>query len=42
MKLVWDEFAWDDCLWWQAEDHKVLRRINELIRDIAQRQRRDR
>lgn len=37
MKLVWDENAWDDYLWWQSQDRKVLGRINELIRDIARR-----
>lgn len=34
MKLVWDEHAWSDYLWWQSQDRKVLRRINALIRDI--------
>ena len=35
MKLVWDESAWEDYLWWQAQDRKVLKRINTLIADIA-------
>ena len=34
MKLVWDEFAWADYVWWQVQDRKVLRRINALIADI--------
>lgn len=34
MKIVISERAWEDYLWWQSEDRKVLRRINELIRDI--------
>ncbi|MGH9060099.1 MAG: Txe/YoeB family addiction module toxin [Acidimicrobiales bacterium] len=34
MKLVWDESAWDDYVWWQAQDRKVLRRINALIKDV--------
>ncbi|GAA4543238.1 Txe/YoeB family addiction module toxin [Amycolatopsis samaneae] len=34
MKLVWNEYAWDDYLWWQTEDRKVLKRVNELIKDI--------
>ena len=34
MKLVWDQLAWDDYLWWQTEDRKVLKRINELTRDV--------
>ena len=28
MKLVWDESAWADYLWWQGQDRKILRRIN--------------
>ena len=35
MLLVWDEHAWDDYLWWQEQDRRVLKRINTLIRDIA-------
>lgn len=34
MVLVWDEAAWEDCLWWQTEDRKTLKRINLLIKDI--------
>jgi toxin YoeB len=34
MKLVWDENAWEDYLWWQAQDRKILKRINALIKDI--------
>lgn len=32
--LVWDENAWDDYLWWQAQDRQVLKRINLLLSDI--------
>lgn len=35
MLLTWDENAWEDYLWWQAHDRKVLKRINTLIKDIA-------
>ena len=35
MKLVWDENAWEDYLWWQVQDRKVLKRINVLIQDVA-------
>ncbi len=35
MLLVWDPNAWDDYLWWQTQDRKVLRRINTLISDIV-------
>ena len=34
MKLVWDESAWEDYVWWQQQDRKVLKRINTLITDI--------
>lgn len=33
MKLVWDERAWEDYPWWQAQDRTVLKRINALITD---------
>lgn len=34
MKLIWDEAAWEDYLWWQVNDRKILKRINALIKDI--------
>ena len=34
MKLVWDEDAWDDYLYWQTQDRKILKRINSLLTDI--------
>jgi toxin YoeB len=34
VKLVWDESAWTDYVWWQAQDRKVFKRINALITDI--------
>lgn len=35
MLLVWDENAWQDYLWWQAQDRRTLKRINTLLADIA-------
>ncbi len=35
MKLVWYEAAWTDYLWWQAQDRRVLPRINTLLDDIS-------
>lgn len=35
MKLVWDEHAWDDYVWWQVQDRSVLKRINTLLHDIV-------
>ncbi|MGL5817842.1 MAG: Txe/YoeB family addiction module toxin [Phycicoccus sp.] len=34
MLLVWDENAWADYLWWQAQDRRVLKRIDLLLNDI--------
>lgn len=34
MLLVWDEAAWEDYLWWQTEDRRTLKRINQLVKDI--------
>ena len=38
MKLLWDSRAWEDYLYWQAQDKKTLKRINALIRDIQRRE----
>lgn len=34
MKLIFSENAWEDYLYWQNTDKKILRRINKLIKDI--------
>lgn len=34
MLEIWTEDAWSDYLFWQTQDRKTLRRINQLIRDI--------
>jgi toxin YoeB len=34
MKLLWDDRAWDDYIYWQNQDKKTLKRINALVRDI--------
>ncbi|WP_454294770.1 Txe/YoeB family addiction module toxin [Salana multivorans] len=34
MRITFSSAAWDDYLWWQRQDRKTLRRINELIRDV--------
>lgn len=34
MKLTFAEKAWEDYLYWQQNDKKILRRINTLIKDI--------
>ena len=35
MKLIFAEQAWEDYLYWQKTDKKLLERINTLIKDIA-------
>ncbi|PSJ62550.1 Txe/YoeB family addiction module toxin [Kumtagia ephedrae] len=34
MKLLWTRQGWDDYLYWQGVDAKMVSRINELIRDM--------
>ncbi len=35
MKYVFVDESWEDYLYWQKTDKKKLKKINELIRDIA-------
>ena len=34
MRKKWTEQGWDDYLYWQTQDKKTLRRINDLVKDI--------
>lgn len=34
MKVIFDDAAWEDYLYWQRTDPKVLKRINALIKEI--------
>lgn len=34
MNKVWFDEAWDDYLYWQTQDKKTLRKINNILRDI--------
>lgn len=34
MNKVWHDEAWEDYLYWQQQDKKTLKRINQLIKDI--------
>lgn len=34
MNKIWYDGAWEDYLYWQSQDKKTLRRINQLIQDI--------
>ena len=31
---IWSDDAWKDYLYWQTQDKKTLKRINQLIKDI--------
>ena len=32
-KLAWGSKAWEDYLYWQSQDKRTLKRINQLIKD---------
>ena len=34
MIKVWSDHAWEDYLCWQTQDKKILKRINQLNKDI--------
>ena len=34
MRLLWDENAREEYLYWQSQDKKTLKRINLLLKDI--------
>ena len=34
MRKTWTDAAWGDYLYWQQQDKKTLRKINDLVRDI--------
>lgn len=34
MIKVWDDFAWEDYLYWQMQGKKTLKKINQLLQDI--------
>jgi len=33
MKTIWFDEAWEDYVYWQTQDKKTLKRINDLIQD---------
>jgi toxin YoeB len=35
VKVTFSDDGWEDYLYWQAEDRKLLKRINQLIEDIS-------
>lgn len=34
MRLLWEDRAWEDYLYWQTQDKRTLKRINTIIKDI--------
>lgn len=34
MKIIWSEKSWDDYLYWQNTDKQLVKKINQLIKDI--------
>ena len=38
MIKVWSDLAWEDYVYWQSQDKKILKRINLLLKDIDRNQ----
>lgn len=34
MKKIWFDEAWNDYVYWQTQDKKTIKRINQLVKDI--------
>ena len=34
MNKAWSDNAWEDYTYWQTQDRKTLRKINDLLKDI--------
>lgn len=34
MNKAWQDDAWEDYLYWQKQDKKILKKINQLLKDI--------
>ncbi|HKL31357.1 MAG TPA: Txe/YoeB family addiction module toxin [Tangfeifania sp.] len=35
MKYIFVDESWEDYLYWQKNDKRILKRINQLLKDIA-------
>jgi toxin YoeB len=35
VKLIFAEAAWEDYLYWQKQDRKMVERINRLVREVT-------
>jgi toxin YoeB len=34
LNIMWTAEAWDDYVYWQGQDRKTLKRINQLVKDV--------
>lgn len=34
MNKIWTDEAWNDYVYWQGQDKKTLKKINQLLKDI--------
>ena len=34
MRLLWEDRAWEDYLFWQSQDRKTLKRINGILKEM--------
>ena len=34
MKKIWHDAAWEKYLYWQGQDKRTLKKVNDLIKDI--------
>ncbi|CAB3806731.1 Txe/YoeB family addiction module toxin [Pararobbsia alpina] len=34
LNIMWTAEAWDDYAYWQGQDKKTLKRINQLVKDV--------
>lgn len=34
MRLIWSDRSWDEYVYWQNQDKKILKKINSLIKDV--------
>ncbi|MCR5698469.1 MAG: Txe/YoeB family addiction module toxin [Treponemataceae bacterium] len=35
MKKIWTDLGWEQYLFWQVQDKKILKKINRLLDDIS-------
>jgi len=34
MKLIWSDQSWNDYIFWQDTDKKIVKKINRLLKEI--------